>query len=181
MNWDAVAAVAELLGATGVIISLVYLGSQVRSSSRAARQVAAQSVFTKLSSLHEGMANHPTTADVWARGSKGLANLDEEKHLVQFSALMMAHYQLYEELFYCRRSGDVDDWAWNSVTSQLNDVAGTWGFLEWWPARRHWFSPEFADFVSKSLPENPRDVVADFIRPGSGPRQESIEDRALED
>ena len=34
MNWDSVGAVAELLGAVGVILSLAYLASQVRHNTR---------------------------------------------------------------------------------------------------------------------------------------------------
>ena len=32
MNWDAIGAIAELLGAIGVIASLVYLAGQIRHS-----------------------------------------------------------------------------------------------------------------------------------------------------
>ena len=32
MNWDAIGAIAELLGAIGVIASLVYLATQIRHS-----------------------------------------------------------------------------------------------------------------------------------------------------
>ena len=32
MNWDAVGALAELVGATGVIASLIFVGFQVRGS-----------------------------------------------------------------------------------------------------------------------------------------------------
>ncbi len=32
MNWDAIGAIAELLGAVGVIGSLVYLATQIRQS-----------------------------------------------------------------------------------------------------------------------------------------------------
>ena len=162
LNWDAIGAAAELLGAGGVIISLVYLGTQVRNSARSARQAAAQSIFTKISALHEALACNPSTADVWARGSQGLTALNSPADRVQFSALMMAHIRLYEELYYCRQQGDVDDWAWASVTSQLDDVAATRGFGEWWAARKHWCSPEFAEFVSHSLPDAPRDIVSDF-------------------
>lgn len=31
MNWDAIGAISEMLGAIGVIASLVYVGSQVRA------------------------------------------------------------------------------------------------------------------------------------------------------
>ncbi len=32
MNWDAIGAIAELLGAVGVIASLVYLATQIRQN-----------------------------------------------------------------------------------------------------------------------------------------------------
>jgi hypothetical protein len=32
VNWDAIGAIAELLGAVGVIASLVYLATQIRQS-----------------------------------------------------------------------------------------------------------------------------------------------------
>jgi len=37
MNWDAVGAIAELLGAIGVIGSLIYVASQVRASTVASK------------------------------------------------------------------------------------------------------------------------------------------------
>ena len=39
MNWDAIAAIAELLAALGVIGSLVYLAGQVRGSLNQARNL----------------------------------------------------------------------------------------------------------------------------------------------
>jgi hypothetical protein len=37
MNWDAIGAVAELLGAAGVIVSLGYLAIQIRQNTAALR------------------------------------------------------------------------------------------------------------------------------------------------
>ena len=37
MNWDAFGALAELLGAIGVVASLIYLATQVRQNSRHVR------------------------------------------------------------------------------------------------------------------------------------------------
>lgn len=42
MNWEAVGAVAELVGAIGVIASLLYLAIQVRSNTRMMRTTAEQ-------------------------------------------------------------------------------------------------------------------------------------------
>ena len=38
MNWEAIGALAELLAAVGVIVSLVYLASQIRHSREQMRQ-----------------------------------------------------------------------------------------------------------------------------------------------
>ena len=39
MNWDAIAAVAEVIGIVGVIVSIGYLGIQVRNGNRLAEGV----------------------------------------------------------------------------------------------------------------------------------------------
>lgn len=74
MTWEALAAVGELLGAIGVIASLVYLAGQVRSSGYQSRQAAIQSVVNKMNDVWNTMAA-ASTADLWTRGSKGLENL----------------------------------------------------------------------------------------------------------
>ncbi len=42
MNWDAIGAIAELLGAVGVIASLVYLATQIRHSREQMSQTSKQ-------------------------------------------------------------------------------------------------------------------------------------------
>ena len=54
MNWEAVGAAAELLGAIGVIASLLYLATQIRQSTRTARDTALRAMVTGVNhQLHE--------------------------------------------------------------------------------------------------------------------------------
>ena len=48
MNWDALGAIAELLGAAGVIASLLYLAVQVRQNTRQTRLAAQQATVREL-------------------------------------------------------------------------------------------------------------------------------------
>ena len=48
MNWDAIGAIAELLGAAGVVASLIYLGVQIRQNTRTERARAFLSGGDKL-------------------------------------------------------------------------------------------------------------------------------------
>ena len=40
MNWDAIATLAELIGAAGVIVSLVYVGKQLKQTNAQSRAAA---------------------------------------------------------------------------------------------------------------------------------------------
>ena len=146
MTWDAIAAVGELLGAVGVIASLVYVARQVRSSGYQARQAAIQSVVNKMNDVWNVMASGGT-ADLWTRGSRGLIHLDGESEIVQYSALMLSLFRPYEELFHYRVDGQMEDWTWESISSVCHSIIGTPGFQEWWERRDAWFSSDFQEHV----------------------------------
>lgn len=148
MNWEIVAAAAELLGAIGVIASLVYLAGQVRSSGHQARHAAIQSVVNKMNEVWIHMAAE-TTADLWVRGSKGLSNLDGEREAVQFSALMLSVFRPFEEMYHYRKEGLVDDWIWESISPVCQALMSTPGFAEWWERRGSWFSTSFRAHVDE--------------------------------
>ena len=75
MNWDAVGAIAELAGAMGVILSLVYLAVQIRQNTgqmerteRAARGTAYQDLLTNLQSYLSPVAADAGLAEILRRG-----------------------------------------------------------------------------------------------------------------
>ena len=96
MNWDAIAAAAELLAALGVVISLIYLAGQVRGSLNQARQSAIQSLVNQMNNVWTGIAANREHADIWVRGSKGVAELHDETEGVQFSAFLLSIFRPYE-------------------------------------------------------------------------------------
>ncbi|MFK7977555.1 MAG: hypothetical protein AB8C02_15570 [Halioglobus sp.] len=59
MNWDAIGAVGEVVGATAVVISLVYLASQVLVSNRLARAEAWRVPNSDLNSINAAFGTDP--------------------------------------------------------------------------------------------------------------------------
>ena len=51
MNWDAIGAAGEIIGATGVLISLLYLASQIRKNTHAIESSAHQGMLHQHNSL----------------------------------------------------------------------------------------------------------------------------------
>ena len=161
MNWDAIGATGELLGAIGVIASLLYLARQMKGAASDARRTAAQAVFTKLNTAFESTSANPQLADVFVRGTAKLSVLSPEE-AIQFSSLLFTLVRPYEELFHYRRAGAVEDWVWESVELLVLPCLVTPGSLEWWAKRGSWFTSRFQAHVAKVLPEEAAETLRGF-------------------
>jgi hypothetical protein len=174
VNWDAIGAVAELLGAAGVIISLAYLANQVRAAGRLGQEEAARSVLTRLNATMEFLASSHEKSDMWVRGSSGLANLKDEAEQVQFSTFLTTFFRTYEELYMYRKAGI--EWDWGGFEAQVRATLQSPGVREWWPTRCHFLSRELCRHLEQYLDEptvplyGPEGHFASRIPgPGQGP------------
>jgi hypothetical protein len=86
MNWDAIGAIAELLGAIGVIASLVYLATQIRQSreqmsqnTQAMRASGYQSFFQNMDEVAMRSTSSPEMAQSVRLGLTDLDQLTEEQ------------------------------------------------------------------------------------------------------
>lgn len=65
MNWDAIGAVDELLGAAGVIFTLGYLAVQIRQSNKIANWETHRSAVTGYSEAMQSVLHDAGAARVW--------------------------------------------------------------------------------------------------------------------
>jgi hypothetical protein len=164
MNWDALGAIGEIVGAAGVIVSLLYLAFQVRNNSRQLRHDSAQAVLDKLNGLIGQLAFTAGAGDVWTRGLSGLEALHDDEELVRFSSMLLQAFWAYEEIFHYRRAGLVEDWAWTHAKAPVEHFMRTPGFQEWWQLRKDWFGDEFQVFMDERMPDTTGALVEDFRR-----------------
>ena len=164
MNWGALGAIGEILGAAGVIVSLLYLAGQVRNNSRQLRHAAAQAVLDKLNGLIGQLAFTAGAGDVWTRGLSGLDALETDEELVRFSSMLLQAFWAYEEVLHYHKAGVIEEWAWIHAKAPVEHFMRTPGFQQWWQLRRDWFGEEFQAFVSDRMPETTGALVEDFKR-----------------
>ncbi len=161
MNWTAIGATGELFGAIGVIASLLYLARQMRNAAADTRRATAQAVFTKLNTAFETTSANPQLAGVFVRGTSDLSTLSPEEAL-QFSSVFFTLVRPYEELFYYRRAGAVNEWVWESVELLVLPALTTPGALEWWAKRQSWFTSAFQAHVAEVLPKEALETLKGF-------------------
>ena len=99
MNWDAIGAIGEVVGAVGVILSLAFVGRQIRHSShqmgehsRALRIAAIDQVAAGFSRFRDPLIRDPAVADLWIRGTADYDSLDEIEQI--------RCGRLFQELFF---------------------------------------------------------------------------------
>ncbi|MEN8185392.1 MAG: DUF6082 family protein, partial [Myxococcota bacterium] len=104
MNWDAIGAIGEVVGALAVVISLVYLGYQVREGARASQAETELEAARMWSDLHGQVARDPELARIWDAAHtnpEGLSDLDRQR----FVWFVAQYVFLVEGLFNQRERG----------------------------------------------------------------------------
>ena len=104
MNWSAVAAVAELLGAAAVVLSLLYLSAQVRAGNRQAKHDATRDLAARVSEISLAIASSRDLAVVFDIGAASFDQLDRADQ-VRYRTLCNALFRTVEQQFLLRKEG----------------------------------------------------------------------------
>ena len=145
MNWEAIGAVGEILGACGVIATLFYLAVQVRVQNREARLAAMHDISTAFRESYTAF-NDEGIADIFVRGNKEFKSLsDTEK--VRLVATINPLIKVFEEAFFQYNQGRLDDQLWYAMTKQYSFLLSAPSLEEVWKQRRAHYNEAFRDFV----------------------------------
>jgi hypothetical protein len=158
MNWDAIGAVAELVGAAGVIVSLVYLAGQIRQSTRSSRAATFHAVAAEASHLYRTIAGDSESARIFRQGMREPESLTEDD-LVRFSAMLSSAFRGLENMFVQYRQGTIDEESWQAWRRSLLQILEQPGAARVWQLRGDVFREDFQHLVNEL-------ARADFPRPG---------------
>ena len=77
MNWEATSGIAEVLGATGVIVTLVYLAIQIRQNSAAVRLSNYWQLTAQLSEFTNQLSSDPELIQIYQCGLNSYRELPD--------------------------------------------------------------------------------------------------------
>lgn len=147
MNWEAIGAIGEIIGATAVIVSLAYLGIQIRN----------QNVESRIASVHDVLEGfrteisafrRPELAELLGKGSASYEALtDTEK--IQFVAMIQGPLRFWEEAYHHYKANRLGPQMWNGIDAQMRDFISMDGLQKVWELREHTYSEEFRAYVAK--------------------------------
>ena len=156
MNWDAIAAVAELLAALGVIGSLIYLATQIRQNTDSVRMASHRGVADQFQRTNLAALEDPALAEILRRVLRDASSLTEQEQY-RFELFLTSLFRTYEELFQLNAKGLVDSELWACREDAMLYWLSHENVRSWWEEeRRITFVQGFREHVSRRLAEDSR-------------------------
>src|SRR5215831_4516076 len=160
MSLSDLAALGSFVSGVAVLISLIYLALQVRQAERNQQIAIRHSRATRIVELHLALADL-AVADAWLHGSGSPQEITQTE-LGQFYNLCRALFFHFEDSFYQREEGLLNDDAFQTVVAGARLSARSPGWRAAWRIARPNFGGRFLDFmdgvVAGSAVEPPVDL-----------------------
>jgi hypothetical protein len=151
MNWDMITALAAVIGAIAVVVSLLYVARQIKEATRQKRAEAYNSILGEVDAFAKLLAQDQTSSDIWWRASRGLETLTDAERVRYFGMLAMV-FRSWERMFHYRSEGE-PDWRAEAATKSMSDVTMNRGVQEYWALRKRWYTEEFQHWVDDKIKE----------------------------
>ena len=169
MNWDALGALGEIVGATAVVLTLFYLARQVREASDEARQNQVELRRTRYDQLNRELtltandwATNSELSDIMLRGFTAVSSLNPDE-VFRFYANLQRFFRGLEALFVYSAEGGIHEWGAQGWRVALTDFVTYPGVRAYWEDRHHWYSEGFQSEVDGLLSSS-TSVIAQAYR-----------------
>lgn len=153
MNWEAIGAVGEIIGALAVFMTLVYLAIQIRQNTKAVQSSALDSAFNRISGLRHSLSENPELAQLYLKGGKDPASLDEIE-LTRYRIMLHNMFMSQSNIYFQTKLADLSTDTWDSQISVISRVLNSPGGQWFWENYSAEFETQFQDEVNKLMQSN---------------------------
>lgn len=144
MNWDALGAIGEIVGAGAVVVTLVYLSVQIRYANKQAELETLRHTYDSLNQFCDLLSRSADTASIVNRGRESLSSLNADEllmfehiHIRLLNNLESWHLQIVRT----SRPGPDRDRQLENLSGIASGYLGIPGTRELWGRLGHYFGP----------------------------------------
>jgi hypothetical protein len=150
MNWQALGAIGELVGALAVFVTLLYLAIQLRLNTKALRSSTFQDISVSTAMNMQLIATTPGMSELILKAQAGLDALNEEER-IRFGAMIMSSFRRVEAVYIHQTLGAIEPkYAEGFKRSSLSALAHR-GVSEWWDTAQDAFTEDFVLWVNSHV------------------------------
>jgi hypothetical protein len=140
------AQVAEIIGAIAVVVSLLYVGAQVKSNTSAVQAASVESITAASVAALRGLAADPTLAKLRMTGDADPDALSELESY-QYFMYRRATWLNFQNVYYQRELGVLGVGLWGTYEKIICISIATPGIRSTWSAHSSVLNAEFVQLV----------------------------------
>jgi len=160
---EAVNALAQLIAAIGVIVSLFYLAAQIRQNTRSMRAVVVDSLAHSLVDLLGPHAQNPESLRAFSVVTENW-NAASDEDRARTLPFIFATFKLFENAWFQQRQGTLDREQWEGWDAYIRIYYHRPGVKTWWTMRRAAFAAGFRNYLERSQPVEDLPPISQLIR-----------------
>ena len=147
MDWNAVGALGEVVGALAVVLTLIYLSVQVRQNSAAIRSATRADIARTQAEANWRISESAELARLFSTYFHGQELAQEEMGTWRCNQFMMGFLRTLENQYFAYLEGNFPESVWEGYRNNIRANVSQHFFGEFWDDRRHLFSREFSTLV----------------------------------
>jgi hypothetical protein len=163
MNWDAVGAIAEGLGAVAVVATLVYLSVQLRQNTATVRSNSATAHTQAVQTFTLAIAQDAELNRLYWSGLANRAGLEDDDERRRFDSILTGMLLTLEQSMRFHEEGVIDDDLWGSQRAGLSWLAHEPGFVNYWKVWGPTHHPRFGAVVAEAMNEELSIAIASAV------------------
>ncbi len=157
MNWDAIGAIAEMIGVIAIIVSLIYVAAQIKQSSlQLSRNVEASQLAAFERNIEAGnrvrelLVLHPELAHLLLKGCKSYIGLGDSERF-RFGLLLRNIFSEMQGSYIRQALVGHDPNEFDSSARVVDELINNRGVQEWLEINTPDWRPDFRAFVDQRL------------------------------
>lgn len=155
MNWEAIGAVGEILGAAAVVLTLLYLALQVRQNTLAVTSSTQQIHLDAWNAMSTLIIENLEVARLLSMNDEEIAALDRVDQ-VRFEWFATKIFALWEHVYADIFRGLFEASSAEAFERYYRDITRKPVFRNFWESHRTWYFDEFVAHVDRELDAVPK-------------------------
>jgi len=144
------ALIAEVIGGVAILISLLFVGIQVRDQTKEVRAASAISTTTAMANWYSAIGNNAQSSQLFYQFLAEPNSIPSNER-IQAVYNLHAMFLIFQNSFYLEKQGTLDPEILTSLTVVIKGVRDQPGMLFYWKTRKTIFFKEFREYVDNIL------------------------------
>jgi hypothetical protein len=156
VNWDAVGAVGEIVGAVAVLVTLAFLTIQLRQNTRSSQNASWQAIIRQLGDLDVLEATDPGLSPFFEAAVESPDSITDAQYRT-FAKIAQPRFGALEYAYLANKSGTIDSFFWEALEPYTRFLISKPGYQRFWRDHaRNVYHPDFIAFVEAMNPNGLR-------------------------